>query len=170
MKPFQKSALHLPDGMRVKAPTRDISNQRFGRLVAIKVVGKSKVNSLLWECRCDCGNIVNRASATLRNAKGVCSCGCYLTERSKIHLGHVPWNKGTTYTTKPEGFNFSNKKAWTVAVKRVKGDKCEICNWSSAPCDVHHIISRENGGQNVVGNGRVVCPNCHRLLHCGVIL
>ena len=51
-KPYQQSAAALPDGMRVKAPTRDIAGQRFGRLVARQVVGKSKANSLIWLCNC----------------------------------------------------------------------------------------------------------------------
>lgn len=34
---------------------KDLSNQRFGRLVAIKPCGKNKYRNVLWLCRCDCG-------------------------------------------------------------------------------------------------------------------
>ena len=102
-KPYQQSAAALPDGMRVKAPTRDIAGQRFGRLVAHEVVGKSKANSLIWLCNCDCGATVERTSASLKKSKGVSSCGCYLKEVSKERLASsTPWNKGKTYATKKD--------------------------------------------------------------------
>ena len=36
---------------------KDISGQRFGRLVAIKTVGSNRAGQKIWECRCDCGAI-----------------------------------------------------------------------------------------------------------------
>lgn len=68
---------------------RDISNQRFGRLVALRRVGTEKYNGgsrAVWECVCDCGNVINaRGSAlTTGNTK---SCGCLQKERaSESHL------------------------------------------------------------------------------------
>jgi len=166
VKPFQESAAKLPEGMRVKAATRDIAGERFGRLVAQHVVGKSKRNSLVWLCKCDCGQTVERSSAGLRKSKGVSSCGCYLKEVSKEWLASVePWNKGKSYATKGEGEEYANKKAWSIAVRRVKGCACERCGWSAARCDVHHVIPRSAGGRNTVNNGVVLCPNCHRVEH-----
>jgi len=165
-KPYQKSSVELPDGMHVKAKTRDIAGQRFGRLVAIKVVKKSSNNSLVWLCRCDCGTMVERTSAGLRKSKGVCSCGCYLKESSKEHLAsRTPWNKGMTYALKKDSDEYTTRKAWSEAVRRIKGDKCERCGWAEARCDVHHIISRVDGGKNLISNGVVLCPNCHRIAH-----
>lgn len=164
-KPNQKSAAKLPDGMTVKAPTRDISGQRFGRLVAIEVVGKTNRNSLIWRCICDCGNIVDRRSAGLRDGKGVISCGCYLRERGKWHLTKDPWNKGITYANKPDGAVYANRKAWANAVRRERGEACERCEWNEAQCDVHHRMSRHLGGENTIANGIVLCPNCHRVEH-----
>ena len=165
-KPDQVSSAKLPDGMRVKAPTRDISGRRFGRLVAIEVVGKSKSNSLVWRCNCDCGNVVERASAGLRESKGVCSCGCYLKEVKKERLAvGGPWNKGKTYATKSPDKEYANKKAWAKAVIRINGSSCERCGWREASCDVHHKTPRSKGGKNIVSNGVVLCPNCHRVSH-----
>ena len=53
----------------------DISNQRFGRLVAIKPTAERKYESAVWECRCDCGNVAFVASSLLRRGKTT-SCGC----------------------------------------------------------------------------------------------
>lgn len=165
-KPEQdNSHISLPDGMRLKAKAKNITGQRFGRLVAVRVVGKAKNNSLLWLCHCDCGNEVERASASLRKAKGVCSCGCYLKEVSKQRLKHDSWNIGRSYRIKGLDDIYKNRKAWATAVIREKGSKCEICGWNRARCDVHHILPRSKGGLNTINNGAVLCPNCHRELH-----
>lgn len=165
-KPNQESKASLPAGMTVKAPTKDIAGQRFGMLTAIEVVGKSKANSLLWRCVCDCGNEITRASAHIRKEKGVQSCGCWLKQRNKDYLTtRVPWNKGRQYTTKADSEVYSNKAAWAKAVMRVKENKCEYCGWSLARCDVHHKVPRSAGGLNTIENALVLCPNCHRVEH-----
>lgn len=77
--------------------SKDISNQRFGRLIALKRVGTEKYNGgarAVWECVCDCGNTINvRGSAlTTGNTK---SCGCLQKERaSEAH----PVKHGGSYT------------------------------------------------------------------------
>lgn len=66
----------------------DISGHRFGRLTAIRYVGKSKGNQTLWECRCDCGKTVTVHQQNLKNGHTK-SCGCYnsdaLSERNSTH-------------------------------------------------------------------------------------
>lgn len=55
-------------------PFVDRTNKKYGRLTAIRLVGKNSHNQLVWECGCECGNTVNKA-AFLRS-----SCGCLLKE------------------------------------------------------------------------------------------
>jgi hypothetical protein len=57
---------------------KDITGKRFGRLTAIKVVGKIKSN-MLWLCQCECGNKTNVASSELLQGKTK-SCGCLRKE------------------------------------------------------------------------------------------
>jgi len=54
---------------------KNLTGKRFVRLVALKTVGSNKHGRLLWECLCDCGNIivVNSRSLLSGNTK---SCGC----------------------------------------------------------------------------------------------
>lgn len=55
---------------------KDITNQRFGRLVAIKLTDKKdKDDRWLWECKCDCGKIVYVPMHKL-NSNNTRSCGC----------------------------------------------------------------------------------------------
>lgn len=67
---------------------KDLSNQRFGRLIAIEVVGKNKHGNMLWSCRCDCGKEHTASSGKLVQGK-VTSCGCYFrdinVERLETH-------------------------------------------------------------------------------------
>ena len=57
------------------AVVKDLSGQRFGKLIAIEVVGKSKTGNMIWECKCDCGNTKNIWSTALVSGNTK-SCGC----------------------------------------------------------------------------------------------
>lgn len=69
-------------------PYLDLTNERFGRLVALKISGRDKNRHLMWECVCDCGNIKNIAGTSLIE-KYTTSCGCYHREtKSKYNKKH----------------------------------------------------------------------------------
>lgn len=59
----------------------DLTGQRFGRLVAVKQVGKNKSGYQLWLCKCDCGG---ESVANYHNLKNnhTQSCGCLRKERT----------------------------------------------------------------------------------------
>lgn len=67
----------------------DLTNQRFGRLVAVrKGEKKENRNTSYWVCACDCGNVVNIRVDHLRNEK-IQSCGCIRKEFiGKVNLSH----------------------------------------------------------------------------------
>lgn len=54
---------------------KDISGQRFGKLVAIKVSETRNRNVLSWDCICDCGNTKVVTGQELRRGQ-TNSCGC----------------------------------------------------------------------------------------------
>lgn len=53
--------------------------KKFGKLVVVKYVGKSKSDSPLFECQCECGNTAYASSTQLRNGQKK-SCGCLKKE------------------------------------------------------------------------------------------
>ena len=53
----------------------DLSRKRFGRLIAIKTVGKKENGNFLWYCECDCGGNKIVSNSDLRLGR-VASCGC----------------------------------------------------------------------------------------------
>lgn len=62
---------------------KDIRGQTFGRLTAIKYVYSDKSRTAVWQCKCNCGNIVNVKGTELRNGQ-VNSCGCLQKERARM--------------------------------------------------------------------------------------
>lgn len=65
----------------------DITGQRFGKLIAIKVDHVKKDNNgnnnIFWLCHCDCGNDKVVQGDVLRRGETV-SCGCYQAQQSSI--------------------------------------------------------------------------------------
>lgn len=53
----------------------DLTNKRFGKLVVIGKLEKSKFNQTVWVCKCDCGNTKEVITARLNRGKTT-HCGC----------------------------------------------------------------------------------------------
>ncbi|HEY1895138.1 MAG TPA: hypothetical protein VGG62_02650 [Terracidiphilus sp.] len=83
---------------------KDLTGQRFGRLIALEPVGSHhpspNKHSIIWRCRCDCGAEVNAIGDYLRCGDKT-SCGC--KGREGLHRrshGHSRFRKRTPeYTT-----------------------------------------------------------------------
>lgn len=67
----------------------ELANKKFGRLKAVKAIGKDKYRNIIWECICDCGKTVPVLSQSLVSGNTT-SCGCIsiegLQEKSKKNL------------------------------------------------------------------------------------
>lgn len=75
----------------------DLTNQRFGRLVAIEIVGFNKRNRPIWRCKCDCGNYYEVIADSLRSGNTT-SCGCYHKELvSKLGKRTIQYNTKRTH-------------------------------------------------------------------------
>ena len=97
-------------GMNTVPIKKDITNQRFGMLTAIKPTGTHINRNCVWECICDCGNIVNYTTGMLNKIK---SCGCQSIINSNIPVG-VGFMNTSIYQLK-------NKKLYKNNVSGVKG-------------------------------------------------
>jgi len=63
-------------------------------------------------------------------------------------------------------------EAWTYLVKRRASFKCEDCETNEAHSrrlEAHHIIRPEDGGKNMLRNGKCLCSQCHGKAHTIVI-
>lgn len=61
----------------------DLTGQKFGRLIVIEKVGKSKDNHAMWRCMCDCGKETITMGKSLRSGN-TSSCGCLKKEKGII--------------------------------------------------------------------------------------
>ncbi len=65
--------------LRREVKRKDITGQRFGRLLVESIAGSTARKQLLWNCRCDCGVQKIISGNSLRMGKTV-SCGCFRRE------------------------------------------------------------------------------------------
>ncbi len=95
----------------------DRAGMRFGRLVAVRYVGKHGSGGSLWLCRCDCGT--ERAFVMSRLTIGETrSCGCLRQGRSRVRRSdsgaglrsrpeYGPWCHMRGRCEKPEHKNYA---------------------------------------------------------------
>lgn len=118
---------------RYKCPNRkqlgkDITGQKFGRLTAIKPLSERKNNSIVWECKCDCGNIINVDQKSL-STHSTKSCGCLKKESD-----HAP--KGNVIDLLGQKFGH------LTVIARDGSDKFGEAKWlCECDCEAHSIIS-----------------------------
>lgn len=91
---------------RVRAT--DIIGKRFGRLLAVTVVGKDKHGRTLVSCECLCGNIVEVCCSPLAAGR-TRSCGC-LQKEAAVNMGRSSRTHGMSRSPEYE--------AWKSMLKR----------------------------------------------------
>jgi hypothetical protein len=102
---------------------KDITGQRFGRLVALEMVGFDKGRSSVWRLVCDCGKEKITSRKTLVH-KNVRSCGCLADESRRSEKKP----KGERHSLKPE-----YRLYWSAKERsNRRGLECTI-----SPADIH---------------------------------
>ncbi len=67
-------------GCERKGAQVDLKGKRFGKLTAIHPTDRRDHGSVVWACRCDCGN-ETEVAANLLTSGNTRSCGCLQTEK-----------------------------------------------------------------------------------------
>lgn len=137
----------------------DITNQRFGRLVAISrrsvVTDKGRQRSL-WFCRCDCGGSTEVDLGNLRNGH-VKSCGCLAKEHARqlnlTHgLSHTPefgvWSNMIQRCTNPNNQAAHNYglRGISVCPRWMDSFEAFYVDMGPRPSDQHSIERRDVDG------------------------
>ena len=93
-------------------PHKDLTGKTFGRLTAIKPLGKNLYNHMMWECKCSCGNPEPYVTSEydLMSGRSV-SCGCFKVDFCKEHFSKhnsydLSGEYGIGYTDKGEEYYF----------------------------------------------------------------
>lgn len=157
---------------------KDLTGQRFGRLVALEHVGFTKNRNAIWNCQCDCGTIKNIVSGNLTRGT-TNSCGCLFKEIAgsyhKLDYGEAAFNDlYSRYRTRSLEreylFNLSTED-FRVLTKQ----NCYYCN--SEPNRVHKVNKRVGkyiyNGVDRIDNSKgystencvSCCYTCNRMKH-----
>lgn len=113
----------IPGGTRVKRSKnfKDISGQKFGRLLVLKYFGSTPDGAAVFECSCDCGNRKLVRGQNIVHGKTL-SCGCLRSETTRRILATRP-NRPDWRTTKTHGHTTGGKctpewMAWSAMRNR----------------------------------------------------
>lgn len=78
-----KKCSSLKNLEQIKEPYhKDITGQRFGKLVALEKTNKKGSKTYLWKCKCDCGRYCEKELQYLMNGDTQ-SCGCLTSLQEK---------------------------------------------------------------------------------------
>ena len=85
--------------------SRDLTNQKFGKLIAIKQIHRKNNNrsEILWECNCECGSTSYVRTEDLTSGK-ITSCGCSISKGEEkianlLTLHNIPFEKQKTFSS-----------------------------------------------------------------------
>ena len=67
---------------------KDLTDQKFGRLTAIKISDPDTKGRRNWVCACNCGNTIITAATHLKKGHTK-SCGCLRRESGRFHAARV---------------------------------------------------------------------------------
>lgn len=83
--------------------SRNLIGQRFGKLVVIEKTDKRNSNrSIIWKCKCDCGNVCEVPTGSLIQRK-TSSCGCLKNSSGEYEIENlllqfnIPFEKEKTF-------------------------------------------------------------------------
>jgi hypothetical protein len=152
---------------------KDITNQRFGKLVAIRECGIDKNGSFIWEFRCDCGNLYYNTSTKVRTGHSN-SCGCLkFTYAPDNWLGKKSpkWNFNKTYEDRRGERKIEGYNEWRKNVYAKFNWKCVVCGNKGGrgeyKLNAHHLESYQYNKELRcnVNNGVSICKKCHVDFH-----
>lgn len=114
----------------------DLTNQRFGKLIALAPTRKN--GRTAWRCKCDCGNEIDVFTFCLRNGN-TSSCGCNQTNQVKDEL---------------------NKRYGKLTVIDYVGINNHHAEWKCR-CDCGNVIIAKG---DLLRNGSVTSCGCNKII------
>ena len=111
-----------------KSTLNDLTGKQFGKLTVIRYSGSER-NRSVWECECECGNIVKVNQMELQRGDSL-SCGCLRSSFGELQIESVLKENQIDYKKEfsfanlvsengvPLGFDFAvfknNKRDWII--------------------------------------------------------
>jgi 5-methylcytosine-specific restriction endonuclease McrA len=144
-----------------KRQCEDLSGRRVGMLTVIRRVENNSSNNPVWECKCDCGEIIRTTGSVIRNTE-IRSCGC---------LGPAPYKHGMSRTTEYRRIKSAERKEKSACLDFEWNfdmasailyffPRCVICGKSSN-LSIDHVRALDLGYGLKPGNATVLCQSCN---------
>lgn len=92
----------------------DLTGQRFGKLVAVRPTDKREYSHIVWECRCDCGNVCLANQNALKKGSKK-SCGC-IRKYVKCERLHDVWKAMRKRCENPRDRDYLNYGARGISI------------------------------------------------------
>jgi len=131
----------------------DLVGFRFGRLTVIgpapHFLGAGGRFRTAWQCRCDCGNVIDVATTSLR-AKNTRSCGCLAAEVHadviRQYHGAGEADKNYRHGARARERHSSTYTTWAGIKKRAKKLSLEFCpRWTKFERFLFDMGERQEG-------------------------
>ncbi|OZV12372.1 hypothetical protein CIW83_09765 [Tissierella sp. P1] len=97
-----------------------LEGKKFGKLTAIKEVGRGNGGNIIYECECECGNTIEIESRNLRNG-ATKSCGCLQREKAEMNISNLFEHNSVNEFKEGTGLCFLNSKLSKRNTSGVKG-------------------------------------------------
>jgi len=113
--------------IELRGNAKNLTNKRFGKLIAIGAVKRDNNGRLMWLCKCDCGNeAIIKSDYLIQGSKK--SCGCLWHPKGKDHPSYKYGRKTADSIYRNKNLEKRNAKAKVeYALKTGKLTKPELC-------------------------------------------
>lgn len=146
----------------------NLTNQRFGKLVALRVEGRHPAKGTLWLCSCDCGGSRVALAGKLNEGKAR-SCGCFRPTPPAGHNRthglsktpeHKAWEGMRRRCTRPNSPDFANYggRGITVCGRWINNFPAFLADVGPRPSARHSIDRIDNSRGYEPGNVRWATP------------
>ena len=135
---------------------KDLSGQRFGKLLIIRRLGVDRNKKILWECVCDCGTTKSLRGNDLSSRK-IASCGC----SGKGKLNDLTGKRyGKLVVLRRFGEDRNKKVLWECACdcgvsKNQRGNDLESLKVSSCGCEQYGVGERANAYKHGMSQSKI---------------
>ena len=146
--------------------TKDLSNQKFGYVTAIKATKNRDHASIVWLCKCDCGNEVLLSARYLKQSDKSPSCGKGCVNKGpQLKEPELNWKSSahkiySQYKHKAIKRNLEFTLSFNDAVQLFK-DSCHYCK--QEPSNIRNIRNSKfiyNGIDRVNNSKGYTSDNC----------
>lgn len=135
---------------------KDITNQTFNRLTAIKPIGPNKWGGYIWLFKCSCGKLKEIYASPIILGK-VKSCGCLNSENAKIKAKKMGLNTNKGFEVSATNTKYNSYK--NDALKRSYDFKLtfdcfkKLIKQNCFYCNLEPQLTRTNGKTPITMNG-----------------